>query len=366
MKPLMRIRWPRELLDYVQGVTPQAMSTSETGSSSREHVIVEPDDLIWCTPTASVKSYWELVELVAHLASLNTRYRLYFRGHDRVPRKASGLGNALTPTIWRDGPKKPPFLERVERLVDATNLLTDRYLDIGASPSRFIARNMERNPLTQWALLQHYCVCDTPLLDMTNSLRVACSFALDRRKVGYLVILGMPHASEIVSTNNRQGIVMIDLLGVAPYTAMRPLLQQGYLACTTEWWNFWAKATAMDWSARGPVDYRRLGEVAALKESPMEFSERIVAIHKLEDHGRFWRSGTSGPIAHERLYPREDPFLKFLDGVGLVTGPVADAHRPDPRTRRRANAKLLSRLASEGEMPLSPETLKTLLQSLMT
>ena len=32
----------------------------------------------------------------------------------------------------------------------------------------------------RWALLQHYNICDTPLVDITQSLHVASSFALQK------------------------------------------------------------------------------------------------------------------------------------------------------------------------------------------
>jgi len=54
-----------------------------------------------------------------------------------------------------------------------------------------------------WAILQHYGVCDTPLVDLTHSLRVAASFAHleflkaksknKRRKYGYVMALAMPY-----------------------------------------------------------------------------------------------------------------------------------------------------------------------------
>jgi len=46
-------------------------------------------------------------------------------------------------------------------------------------------------------ILHHYSVCDTPSLDLTHSLRVACSFAQlsSRDARAYVFVLGLPYLS---------------------------------------------------------------------------------------------------------------------------------------------------------------------------
>jgi hypothetical protein len=80
-----------------------------------------------------------------------------------------------------------------------------------------------------WAILQHYEVCDTPLLDVTNSLRVAASFATNNPAAEgpVLYVLGVPSLSGSITASSEQGLQIIRLSSICPPEARRPYFQEG-------------------------------------------------------------------------------------------------------------------------------------------
>jgi hypothetical protein len=59
---------------------------------------------------------------------------------------------------------------------------------------------LNKYPEIAWSLLQHYEICDTPLLDLTHSLHVSCSFAFDSNEgeTGIIYVLGMPWQTDAI------------------------------------------------------------------------------------------------------------------------------------------------------------------------
>jgi hypothetical protein len=57
-------------------------------------------------------------------------------------------------------------------------------------------------------ILHHYSVCDTPSLDLTHSLRVACSFAQlsSRDARAYVFVLGLPYTTNRISINTKKEV----------------------------------------------------------------------------------------------------------------------------------------------------------------
>ena len=70
---------------------------------------------------------------------------------------------------------------------------------------------VRRRRCIQWSILQHYEVCPTPLLDLTHSLRVACSFAfLNSEDADPLVfVFGLPYITNRVSINSEQDLISL-------------------------------------------------------------------------------------------------------------------------------------------------------------
>src|SRR5262249_32990303 len=81
-------------------------------------------------------------------------------------------------------------------------------------------------------------ICDTPLLDVTHSLRIAASFASlgkpeskpnTRPKTAYVFVLGVPNLSGAVTASAEAGLQIVRLASVCPPDAKRPHIQEGYL-----------------------------------------------------------------------------------------------------------------------------------------
>ena len=92
---------------------------------------------------------------------------------------------------------------------------------------------MRRRKYVQWSILQHYEVCATPLLDLTHSLLVACSFAfLSGASEPLVLVFGLPFFTNRISINSEHDLVNVRLLSICPPEALRPYFQEGYLAGT--------------------------------------------------------------------------------------------------------------------------------------
>jgi hypothetical protein len=121
-----------------------------------------------------IRTYRELVYQVAQIAYHNRQHNLFFRGQEKEffdYKKRS----TIFPSIYRMG--------EGDQKVDNSHSRFEK-LEKKAFYLRFNRSSIEGDStLTQydpilWAILQHYEMGPTPLVDLTNSLRVACSFAL--------------------------------------------------------------------------------------------------------------------------------------------------------------------------------------------
>jgi hypothetical protein len=149
----------------------------------------------------------------------------------------------------------------------------------------------------QWAIIQHYGVWPTPLIDVTSSLRVAASFALGMSsgsflcpKVAYLYVVGLPYSTEWISAHSNQDLVLARLQSACPPIAKRPHFQEGFLLGSTALGNL------------GSDEYDR-----------SRLNRRLVAKFELHDAGHFWNPDfpVIGPGA---LLPEEDHLLDALHG----------------------------------------------------
>ena len=175
-----------------------------------------------------VRSFSQLIKRVASLSFNNPEYVLFFRGQAR-DFKNSSARSTLQPPLFRKLPRtqRLPFSEirsRYKVLSNAEDILSDLYEFDGDEKVR-------RFDILRWAILQHYQVCPTPLLDVTHSLRVACSFAHleDEPKETFLYVLAMPQISGSITASSEAGVQIIRLLSICPPQALRPHYQEGYL-----------------------------------------------------------------------------------------------------------------------------------------
>lgn len=127
---------------------------------------------VWRAPPFYVDDYRALVQHVARLSYANRNHLVFFRGQDKDYESKAG-GSTLYPAIYRGDNLPTAELEvRFRQLEVAGQTLLTLFKEDKIEGTRDIARKY-----VQWSILQHYEVAATPLLDVTHSLRVACSFA---------------------------------------------------------------------------------------------------------------------------------------------------------------------------------------------
>ena len=121
-----------------------------------------------------IQTFRELVEQIARLSFLNKDYLLFFRGQ-KIDYKNKNNASTFYPSIYRGDYITQQELDfRFDKLKSASKMLIDLF-----KQNKIEGRTeLQRKKLIQWSLLQHYEVTETPLIDITQSIRVACSFAM--------------------------------------------------------------------------------------------------------------------------------------------------------------------------------------------
>lgn len=235
-----------------------------------------------------VGSFHELVEQVAQLSYLNKDHLLFFRGQAQDHRNKAGA-STFYPSIYR-GERVPR--EQIMLGFDVLESASARLCD--ALQSRDIGghRDVRRRKYIQWSILQHYEVCATPLLDFTQSLVVACSFAYLDADGGdpYVFAFGLPFLTNRVSVNSEHDLVNIRLLSICPPEALRPYFQEGYLAGTDE------VSTEYD------------------SKTELDFNNRLVAKFRLTGGAKFWGEGYR-KLPESVLYPPRDMVLEICHSL---------------------------------------------------
>lgn len=179
-------------------------------------------------PGCEVRSFLDLATRVAELQFLNREHVLLFRGQSSDYKNAKG-NTSLKPSIFRSIDKTNPspstLIERFSKLHLAEFGLVSEYA------RRRLPGNdrIKRQQILRWAILQHYEICSTPLLDVTHSLRIAASFASISADIGHVFVIGVPNLSGAVTASAEAGIQTIRLSSVCPPIAVRPHIQEGYL-----------------------------------------------------------------------------------------------------------------------------------------
>jgi hypothetical protein len=232
----------------------------------------------------------ELVHCVAQLGSRNTRLNLFFRGqnNDHVDREGK---SKLYPSIFRPdkGKKilsKPTRQKRFAYLDDLVKTL--RKNNENLKPYS----NMAAHPEYWLALLQHYEICPTPLLDITQSLRVAATFALYNRGMqsfgekGFVYVLGLPHLHSCISKYADDRLTIVKLQNVSPPQALRPHFQEGYLV------GRWPQTVS--------------------KEAADNFAYWLVGKYLLDNSDGTFFEGDFSEIPYNALIPDKDPFREKL------------------------------------------------------
>lgn len=229
-----------------------------------------------------VDNYRQLVYQVAKLSYLNKDYLLFFRGQDRDYRNRAHA-STFYPSIYRGDQTSITELKiRFDILDSICSQLCDSLRRISLHGNQ----DVRRRKYIQWSILQHYQVCSTPLLDLTHSLQVACSFAfLSKTEDAFVFVFGLPYITNRISVNSEHDIVNVRLLSICPPDALRPYFQEGYLVGTNDI----------------TVDYDYKGE--------LDFNRRLIAKFCLNRKG-FSDEGFE-PIQESELYPKDDKFQRL-------------------------------------------------------
>lgn len=250
-------------------------------------------------PGHGVGSYMELVRKIAELQFFNPQHVLLFRGQraDHVNRSRN---TTLKPSVLRNAPETPKrlpgraildvrfgTLERAERaLVAAFEGLKLRGRD-----------KLRRHRILRWAILQHYEICATPLLDVTQSVRVAASFASDgAADDAFVYVLAVPNISGAVTASAEAGVQIVRLSGICPPEAVRPHIQEGYLLG--------------EYPDMPGVEQKQHYEAYET-----DFGRRLVGKFRL-DLRTFWSDENFPKVEHAALYPdRHDPIFAIVQEI---------------------------------------------------
>ncbi|MEL7626724.1 MAG: FRG domain-containing protein [Anaerolineaceae bacterium] len=235
-----------------------------------------------------IDTYPELVCEVAALAYQNKDFLLFFRGQDRDYLNKAG-SSTFYPTIYRkDILTAHEVYSRFDTLETAELQLLDAF-DSAQVEGR---QDVRRKSYIAWSILQHYGVCDTPLLDLTLSLQAAASFAQykTQEERGVVFVFALPYPNNRVTYNDEHEMVVVNLLSVCPPLAQRPRFQDGYLAGTLDL----------------TCDY---GD-----KSELDFNNRLVAKFSIPNDASFWVSDLKG-IPDHLLFPPDDPMADLCKEV---------------------------------------------------
>lgn len=178
-----------------------------------------------------VNTYSELQVQMAKLSCINKNYTLYYRGQHRDYKAIDSKSqrSSFYPTIFRGKLSADEKEIRWNQLEYASKKLVEYLKTKGIVSSSL--KMIERKQLLQWSILQHYEVVPTPLIDVTQSLRVACSFALLDNPEGhaYVYAFALPYVNHRISIDSEAYLTNIRLLSIAPPEALRPYHQEGFL-----------------------------------------------------------------------------------------------------------------------------------------
>jgi hypothetical protein len=178
------------------------------------------------------KSFRALVELTAQVAIWNKQYDMFFRGqtHDYKNKndKSDIYPSICRPEIKPDGSYKAS----VKSITIETRLNNlHSFIKYVASTEKrpFRIKRSKTFVENDYALIQHYGILPTPMIDLTQSLRVAATFALRQSKTGYLYVFGLPYPHGSISYFIDNNIVLVKLQNSCPSNALRPRYQEGFL-----------------------------------------------------------------------------------------------------------------------------------------
>lgn len=250
-------------------------------------------------PAHAVRNFMDLATKVAELQFRNRDFVLMFRGQGGDYRNRAGA-TSIKSTLMRATsatrvPKEATIRRRFDRLLAAEQALVCQY----RVRKLLGIQRLERQRILRWAILQHYEICPTPLLDVTQSLRIAASFAsLEEPDRAFVFVLGIPHISGAITASAEAGLQVVRLASVCPPSAVRPHIQEGYLL------------------GEYP-DFSSAEQKHHYLHAEMDFGRRLIAKFSF-DPRTFWeKSGHFPRVSKSALYPRNahDPMCELADAI---------------------------------------------------
>lgn len=246
-----------------------------------------------------ITTYSQLREIVAELSCLHPESVLFFRGQaedfkrnitkQKNKKSTSCQVSTFFPSIYRGVQDGKMLEQRWKDLNSATQLLQDKLKRLPQAQKKEFNFLLNRK-LVQWSVLQHYEVTPTPLLDVTQSLRVACSFAfLEKHSEWvYIYAFALPYPTGRLSRNSEHYITTIRLLSVIPSCVRRPHFQEGFLV--------------------GEDEIEPTNRVY----DSFDFRRRLVGKFKIHKNQDFWSLNdglVDRPLSEQELYPDGDNIL---------------------------------------------------------
>lgn len=237
-----------------------------------------------------VSDYPELVRQVAKISYYNPSFNLFFRGQhvDHMIRPKSGdHRSSIYPSIFRPPKHKTTLHSKIKQnRFDRLDTLCSDLVDQYRFPGRFTRLRVKSYQELQWSILQHYQKCKTPLIDITQSLRVAASFCIlnNDNQFGYLYIFALPNVNGSISYFVDENIVLAKLQSICPPQALRAHFQEAFL-----------------------VGHFPHNEV---KSWAKNLANRLIAKFRIPTNG-FWPRGFPS-IPKAALFPKDDKMENFI------------------------------------------------------
>lgn len=236
------------------------------------------------SPGYPVKTFKELVAVSARTGLSNKQYEFFYRGQVEDYKDKNGK-TVIYPAICRpenDTTGKPKASVK-------TITIEKRFEKL----QRFISFSSKLQPSFvehAYALVQHYEIMPTPLIDITQSLRVAASFALmNEAKKGYVYMFGLPYPHGSISHFIDIGVTLIKLQNAVSPDALRPRYQEGFLV--------------------GRLPFTPIKEVGD------NLAKRLIGKFLLDDsEGSFW-DDIFKPYPKELLFPEGDAQKDKITGL---------------------------------------------------
>lgn len=249
-----------------------------------------------------VRDFMDLATKVAELQYQNRDYVLLFRGQGGDHRNSRGYTSIKSTMMRAKTSTRVPTATTLETRFNRLRLAEAELVKQYDAAEMVGSDRLARQQILRWSILQHYEVCDTPLIDVTHSLRIAASFASENASdEAFVFVLGVPHISGAITASAEAGLQIVRLSSVCPPTALRPHIQEGYLL------------------GEYP-DLSGVDQKAHYSHAEMDFGRRLIAKFRFRPSSFWEKSGYFPRVPREALYPRsaKDPLKRLAESVTLA------------------------------------------------